>query len=241
MEISVVLILFTAAIAASFVQRVSGFGFGIFIMTILPFFLPYGSATTLSGMLALSQSFYVAVKMRKYIVWSRVLPMLAVFLLISYFCIGIVATSDTKFLLHVLGVVLILLSLYFLFFSSKIRLKQSIPMQLTMGSISGVMGGFFGMQGPPAVLYYVQSEPDKNYYAAQTQVYFVTGNIFMTFVRGYNGFLTMQVVQLYFICIGAVVVGTYLGTQVFNRVSTEKLRKIVYGYMVLAGLVFLLK
>lgn len=238
---TVILILFVASIAASFVQRVSGFGFGIFIMTILPFFLPYGSATTLSGMLALSQSFYVAVKMRKYIVWKRVLPMLAIFLLISYFCIGVVASSDTLLLMHILGGVLVLLSLYFLFFSERIRLKPSVSMQLAMGGIGGVMGGFFGMQGPPAVLYYVQSEPDKNYYAAQTQLFFVSGNIFMTFVRGYNGFLTQDVLKLYVICIGAVAIGTFLGNLVFKKISSEILKKIVYAYMALAGIVFMLK
>ena len=45
--------IFLLSIGASFVQRTTGFGFGIFIMTMLPFFLPtYGEATTLSGLLA---------------------------------------------------------------------------------------------------------------------------------------------------------------------------------------------
>jgi len=50
---SVVIAIFLLSIGASFVQRTTGFGFGIFIMTMLPFFLPtYGEATTLSGLLA---------------------------------------------------------------------------------------------------------------------------------------------------------------------------------------------
>ena len=48
---SVVIAIFLLNIGASFVQRTTGFG--IFIMTMLPFFLPtYGEATTLSGLLA---------------------------------------------------------------------------------------------------------------------------------------------------------------------------------------------
>ena len=47
---SVVIAIFLLSIGASFVQRTTGFGFGIFIMTMLPFFLPtYGEATTLQG------------------------------------------------------------------------------------------------------------------------------------------------------------------------------------------------
>lgn len=49
--------IFLLSIGASFVQRTTGFGFGIFIMTMLPFFLPtYGEATTLSGLLAITTS-----------------------------------------------------------------------------------------------------------------------------------------------------------------------------------------
>lgn len=235
-------VLSLSAFAASFIQRVSGFGFGIFIMTILPYVMPsYGESTSLSGLLALTQSFFVVLQMRKYLDWRKVLPILSAFLVTSYFCIGYVAKFDTVFFMHFLGVVLILLSLYFLFFSDRIHIRQGIPMQLAMGSVSGVMGGFFGMQGPPAVLYFVQSEPDKNHYVAQTQFYFVTGNIFMTLIRFQNGFVTEAVGQAYFVAIGAVALGSYVGTKVFNRISSKRLRKVIYGYMAISGVVAILK
>ena len=54
---SIVIAIFLLSIGASFVQRTTGFGFGIFIMTMLPFFMPtYGEATTLSGLLAITTS-----------------------------------------------------------------------------------------------------------------------------------------------------------------------------------------
>ena len=47
---SVVIAIFLLSIGASFVQRTTGFGFGIFIMAMLPYFMPtYGEATTLIG------------------------------------------------------------------------------------------------------------------------------------------------------------------------------------------------
>lgn len=237
-----VALLFTSATVAAFIQRVSGFGFGIFIMTLLPLFMPsYGESTTLSGLLALTQSLFVAIQMRRYVVWRRILPMLAAFLLFSYLCIGYVAKIDNKFLMHILGCALIALSLYFYLFSTKIHIKQAIPMQLGIGGISGVMGGFFGMQGPPAVLYYVQSEPSKEHYTAQTQVYFVIGNIFMSFVRAGNGFLTISVGKAWVFAIVGVAVGTWIGAKVFKRISAEKLRKVVYAYMAVSGMVMLLK
>ena len=52
---------FLGVMAASFIQRVTGFGFGIFIMTILPFIMPsYAEATALSGTLAMVTAFLTA-------------------------------------------------------------------------------------------------------------------------------------------------------------------------------------
>lgn len=59
--------IFILTIGASFVQRTTGFGFGIFIMTLLPFLMPsYGEATTLSGLLALTTSMLICIRMRKF-------------------------------------------------------------------------------------------------------------------------------------------------------------------------------
>lgn len=104
MEIHYILILVGISCMGSFIQRVSGFGFGIFVMTILPHLLPsYGEATALSGMLAGSMSIVVALRMRKFIVWKEVLPILAIFAVVSFFAVGAVANFDDKMLKHVLG------------------------------------------------------------------------------------------------------------------------------------------
>ena len=232
------LILIGAAAIASFIQRVSGFGFGIFIMTLLPYILPsYGESTALSGLLAMSQSAVVAWNARNNIVWKRVLPMLGIFCVFAFIAIQYVAIINRKGLMIGLGIILIALSIYFLFFSEKIKIKPSLPMQLGMGTISGLMGGFFGMQGPPAVLYFIESEPDKNHYIAQTQVYFLLGNLFMSFSRFGKGFVTATVGHAWVFAILGVCMGTYIGSKVFERLPAPTLRKIIYIYMAISGVV----
>ena len=82
--------IFLLATGASFVQRTTGFGFGIFIMTLLPFLMPsYGEATGLSGLLAFTTSLIAAIKFRKYITWKRLLPILSVFLITSSVAISL--------------------------------------------------------------------------------------------------------------------------------------------------------
>ena len=102
------------------------------------------------------------------------------------------------------------------------------------------MGGFFGMQGPPAVLYFIQSEPTKEHYMAMAQTYFLIGNVMMTIVRAYNGFLTTTVLTDYCFGLGGVIIGTSLGAFVFKHIPNLIFRYIVYAYIGISGLIILL-
>lgn len=240
MDTSTIFILLGMSCVGSFIQRVSGFGFGIFIMTVLPYLLPsYGEATALSGLLAASLSIVVAWRMRKNIVWKDVLPILAIFSVVSFFAVGAVASIDDKFLKHILGGILIAISIYFFFISEKIRLKPTVFVQTVLGTISGLMGGLFAMQGPPAVLYFLASCDTKEKYIAHSQVYFALGNLIMTCFRAGNGFVTPTVGMAYCCGIFGVMIGMFVGGKVFKKIPHQILKKIVYAYMAVSGVVAL--
>ncbi len=210
-------------------------------MTMLPYLMPsYGESTTLSGMLSAAQSVFILSKAYKYVTWKRMIPILITFLVVAYASIQFVSTEADTHLRLLLGIMLIVMSLYFLFLNQKISIRPTMPLQISMGSISGVMGGFFGMQGPPAVLYFLASEKDKEHYLAMAQIYFFIGNVAMTLFRAQNGLFTQEVRMGWLYGIAGVAVGTYLGKLVFERISTETLRKIVYIYMAISGVVAIL-
>ena len=241
MTATAIILLIVFCTGASFVQRVSGFGFGIFIMTMLPHLMPsYGEATALSGMLSAAQSLYVLVSIYRLIEWRRVIPILLAFLVTSFFAVEYVAMATDTHLKHLLGAILLIMSVYFLVISDRIRLRPTIGMQLSMGTLSGVMGGLFAMQGPPAVLYFVASESDKQRYLAHTQVYFFIGNVFMTIYRARCGFCTPTVGWCWLYALVGVVVGSWLGRLVFDKMPSAALRKIVYAYMAVGGIIALL-
>ena len=236
-----ILEIFILTIGASFVQRTTGFGFGIFIMTSLPFLMPsYGEATALSGLLAMTTSAIITWKMREYITWKRMYPILLTFIAVSAVAICVLTRIQEENLRKILGVVLIIASLYFAFFSGKIRIRTTLPWQIGAGSLSGLMGGFFGMQGPPAVLYFISSEPDKNHYMAMVQTYFLIGNAMMTVVRASNGFLTATVGRNYLFCVAAVATGTLLGSWAFRHIPGKIFPYVVYGYICICGLIILI-
>lgn len=232
------LYIFLLSIGASFVQRTTGFGFGIFIMTMLPFFLPsYGEATALSGLLAMTTSLPIVWRLRRFICWQRLWVILLTFIVVSAVAIFWLTSIEDQLLHIILGCVLVLTSIYFAVFSQRIKLPATRSVQIGAGGLSGLMGGFFGMQGPPAVLYFISSEPSKEHYMAMAQTYFLIGNAMMTLVRLYNGFVTPAVLDGYLYGIGGVALGTMLGAYVFNHIPTRLFRYIVYAYIGISGLV----
>ena len=234
------MLLIAMSVGAAFVQRVSGFGFGIFIMTVLPYLLPsYGEATTLSGLLAMVTSVIIVARTWRHICWPRLLPILATFLVVSFFAVKFVAYADGGLLRRALGCVLIFASVWFMWLKDRVKLPTTLPVQVGMGTLSGVMGGLFGMQGPPAVLYFVATNSTKESYIAMAQTYFLVGNLAMTFFRAHCGLLTPVVMTSWCCAVPAVIVGTWIGSLAFRRISLPVLRMIIYLYMAVSGVVAL--
>ena len=124
---SIVLSIFLLSIGASFIQRTTGFGFGIFIMTMLPFLMPsYGEATTLSGLLAITTSAAIVWRLRSYVTWQRLWPILLTFVVVSTIAIFALTRIEDHILRRILGASLILISIYFMLFSQGIKLRGTI-------------------------------------------------------------------------------------------------------------------
>lgn len=240
MEFSIAI--FLLAIGASFVQRTIGFGFGIFIMTALPFLMPsYAEAVTLSGLLSLTSATVVMVKYIKYVTWKRFLPIVAAFLIFSTLAICLLDRIEGPTMRRILGVMLIFLSLYFSFFKEKLQrfIKPTAAWQLGTGTASGVMGGLFGMHGPPVVLYLIVSEPDKDHYMGMIQTYAVITNIIMLAVRAYNGYVTPVVGTTYLYGLGGLAIGVIAGNWAYKSIPARLFTYIVYAYIGISGIIIL--
>ena len=124
------------AALSSFVQRVTGFGFGIVMMTMLPYVMPtYGEATALSGILAACMAIVPAVRHRRYVRLRKFLPILLTFLVLSFFSVKVLTVVDGHSLKRIFGVVLVFVSIYLFFISGKVHLKPTMPVQVSMGAL----------------------------------------------------------------------------------------------------------
>ena len=102
----------------------------------------YGEATALSGLLALTTSIAIVARFRKYITLKRLLPILLTFIIVSAIAICLLTRIEGRTMRIVLGVLLIVISLYFSFFKDRIRqyIRPTLPTQISAGTLSGIMG-----------------------------------------------------------------------------------------------------
>ena len=104
-----------------------------------------------------------------------------------------------------------------------------------MGALSGTLNGLFSTGGPPVVLYMAAAIADKAVYFATIQTFFGFTNVFSTAMRAVSGIITLRVLVL--AAVGAVgcMIGDRIGSRVFDRISSEKVKKIIYLGMIVSG------
>lgn len=234
-----IILLILISAGAGFVQRVAGFGLGIFAMLFLPYLMPPGVAVVVACLLSSCTTSYNAVKHRKNIHFSTMLPPLAAALVIIPVMVRFSATVPEEQLKLLLGAVLITLSLYFIFFSKKIHIRPSVPAGLLCGAMGGTMSSLFSMGGPPIVLYLIHALEDKTVYFATIQFYFAVNNIYTTAVRAANGIITGQMLLLSAIGVVGCFMGNRIGGLVFDRLDSEKVRLIIYVSMIVSGVLMI--
>jgi len=232
------LLCFIVSCTGCLIQRITGFGYGIFVMMFFPHFMPsYGEANALSGMISASTSIVVALSMRKHIQWKNIFAPLISSSITSFLAVQFMAGQTDKSLKLLLGVVLILLSIYFFFFAGKITFKPSFWKGAIAGGLSGIMNGLFAMGGPPMVIYFMVSSKDMKEYLATIQMYFALSNIYTTAIKAAAGYVTSEVLVFYVIALISAFVGVFFGKKVFNRCKPAVLKKAVYGFMAVSGVI----
>ncbi|MDO4524045.1 MAG: sulfite exporter TauE/SafE family protein [Bacteroidales bacterium] len=233
-------LLIVCACGAGFVQRTVGFGFGIFLIPLL-FLLgvmgrDYKSIVSLSSMMAATLSLITVWDLRKSLDWRFIWPLLIVFLPTSTFFSYVMFGTDASWLKIILGITLILLSIYFTFFKKDgIKIKPNWFNTISLGSLSGFMGGLFSMQGPPVVYYYLSTQKTKEEYMAQTQCFFLLGNLWMTILRAGEGIITAEVGKSYLIAIAGCLAGMWIGARVYNKMNNGLLLKMIYIFLAYSG------
>ena len=234
------ILLLVAAFAAAFVQATTGFAYAIIMMALLPIFMPVLEATQLLMFGSIMACGYITLKYYKHINFKIIAIPLAIGLIGTYIGVNALFTLDEGIVVKALGGLLILLALYFYFFSRSIHIPNNLLTASVAGAFSGLMGGLFNISGPPIALYCMAVTKDKEEYIATVQFYFVVLIAFKMIYLGFQqGFSEMVVTRIPIIILGSVA-GMLLGLKVLIKLSINALKRLVYLVMVISGLWYIL-
>lgn len=226
---------------AGFVQRVSGFGLSIFAMLFLPHYMPsHNAAASIATLLSCATSSYNAVRYRKNTKYKAVLPMIGASMLTIPVAVYFSSEVSGDIFKTLFGAALVVFSLYFMFFNKRIRLKPNTVNGALAGSISGALQGLFSTGGPPAVLYLSNAMNDNITYFSTIQFYFCFINIYAIAMRIFNKAINKEVLIYSIIGIAGCMLGDFIGSKVFDKLDSNKLKKIIYIGMIISGIVLFL-
>ena len=240
-QLELCILLIIVGLGACFVQRVSGFGLGVLSMLILPhFFTSHVAPAAIVCLCSCVTSSYNTIKYHKNIPYKTALPMIISALCVIPFAIYFSAKVSKGLFNLLLGITLILLSIFLLFFSKKIKFKPTPVKGAIIGIFGGTLSGLFASGGPPAVLYLSQATKTKESYFASIQFYFAVCNIFATIMRIINGILILEYVIYAGIGLVGCLIGDTIGRLVFNKLNGEKIKLIIYIGMIISGVIMII-
>lgn len=233
-------IIFVILLIGSFIQGISGFGFGLFAMSFLPFMFTVKESTLLVVALAFVLSASIALQMFRHIQWKSLIVLLsaaivgrigAFFILDNY--------GELDILKVFLGIFLIGVVIY-LFNSGvpdgeKVTNKTWLP--VILGLCGGLVGGVFAVGGPFFVFYLMLIFNDNKYaYSANLQVSFMFTSFITIFLHGFNGDFSGDFFVYFIIGVISVIIGSRIGILFFTRISQQNIKKLAGVVVALAAI-----
>ncbi len=236
--------IFTFSLAGAIFQSISGFGYAVVTMSLLPHVIPYSHAVALSALCSVTTSLFIVLnswRSWRLINWKALIPCVITCLPAVALAVRLAAAVGDKTMMRALGVALIALGVYSIFFSAKIHFKATLLNGAIVGALAGILSGLFSTGGPPVAIYMLESASCSEEYRVTLSAYFVILTGSAVVARALNGVYSAPVLHAYGLLLVSLAIGTWLGSKIFRRLSPQKLRVVVYSCVILSGLTMLLK
>lgn len=209
-------------------------------MAFWPLVMPFKTASIVEIITGLVVCIVIAAKLFKHANFKLIFLPFVFSSIFQTIGINFLMTHSDTVLKRFLGVALIILSIYFIFSKKAIKIKPTLLNKFLVGSISGILSGICNVGGPPVAIYVLSATDDKKEYSATLQMYFVLAIIYGLIVHILYGNISFEIMKFSALGLIGVVFGVILGYFVFKKLSTEKIKKLVYIAMVVMGLILII-
>ena len=142
----------------------------------------------------------------------------------------------------ILGIIITLFSVYLLTGKQLKELKKdNILWLFGCGLLAGILGGAYGINGPPLVIYGAKRRWSAQHFRATVQGYFLVASAVGMIGYWLSGLLVNIVFHYYLLCLPVMVPAVYIGRVINNRLHGESFFKYVYYVLLGIGVLLLVK
>ncbi len=223
---------------ATFIRSAFGFGEALIAVPLLALIMPIDVAAPVAVLVSITVALVVIAQD-----WRHVHFRSAGLLFVSS-CAGIpiglwlLAAVPEQAVKSVLAVVIILFSAFFLLNKSPVALKSEKSSPI-FGFVAGILGGAYGMNGPPIVAYGTLRHWSPQYFRATLQGYFLPTSIVVMFGYWVAGLWVPSVTRYYLLTLPVVVVAIFAGRAANKRFHAQSFITCVHLGLVMVGVALL--
>ncbi len=140
----------------------------------------------------------------------------------------------------ILGLFIAAFSIYSLTGRKKLHLEKDHPLVLLCcGFCSGVLGGAYGMNGPPLVIYGALRRWSPQHFRATLQGYFFPASLVGLLGYAMMGLWTPVVTRYFLLSLPGAFVAIFLGRSLNHRLRGDSFLRLVYAGLIVIGAILI--
>ncbi len=214
---------------ATLIRSSLGFGEALIAVPLLAFFLPLRVATPLAVLLSITVAAVVVAQDWRHIHLRSAAGLVAA--TVAGIPLGLLVLTHVhpEIAKCGLGVLIVLFAAFSLAAPSRLRMEhEHRAVLLLVGLVAGVLGGAYGMNGPPLAVYGSLRRWSPQHFRATLQAYFLPAS--MLGMCGYwaAGLWKPEVTHDYLLCLPAMLPAVLLGRAINRRLPAAVFSRYVY-------------
>ena len=227
-------------LAATLIRSTLGFGEALVAVPLLALKIPVAVAAPLAVLVSIVvAAVIIAQDWRKVDVRSAGWLVLASLLGIPLGLMLLVRAND-HFVKMLLGAIITGFSLYSLANRRALRLTEDRrSVLLGVGFVSGILGGAYGMNGPPLAIYGAVRGWSPQQFRATLQGYFLPASIAGLIGYWVAGLWVSAVTYYFLLSLPAVLIATIVGRGANRRMRGDAFLRYVYAGLVIVGAILI--
>lgn len=227
---------------ATLIRSTFGFGEALIAVPLLALFIPITTATPLACLLSVTIGGIVVIQDWRNIHVRSAGWLTAATVFGIPLGLLLLTSSHPKAIKIILALTIISFSTYSLTGWRRFALVQDHPgLLLFCGFVAGILGGAYGMNGPPLAVYGAMRRWSAQHFRATLQAYFLPASLLGLAGYWWTGLWVPAVTRYYVWSLPVAVPAVFLGRYLNHRIAGDGFVKVVYFGLVVVGLLLLLE